>query len=121
MVDGPVMERGVLTAPAQTWDAAARRAEVIKRLASEVTVGLDAADAAADELGVSRRQVYTLVKRWRAGEGVVSDVLPSQSSGGRGGARLTCSASASQRSSCPAPATSAGSIFSDPCFIGDHL
>jgi putative transposase len=89
MVDGPVLERGVLTAPAQTWDAAARRAEVIKQLASQATVGLDAADAAAAELGISRRQVYALVKRWRAGEGVVSDLLPGQSSGGRGGARLT--------------------------------
>ncbi len=88
MVDGPVVERGVLTASAQTWDAAAQRAEVIKRLASQATVGLDAADAAAHELGVSRRQVYALVTRWRAGEGVVSDLLPGRSSGGRGGGRL---------------------------------
>ncbi len=89
MVDGPVLERGVLTAPAQTWDAAARRAEVIKQLAGQAAVGLDAVEAAAGELGISRRQVYALVKRWRAGEGVVSDLLPGRSSGGRGGTRLT--------------------------------
>jgi putative transposase len=88
VVDGPVVERGVLTAPAQTWDMAALRTEVIKQLASQATVGLDAADSAAVELEISRRQVYALVKRWRAGEGVVSDLLPGRSSGGRGAGRL---------------------------------
>jgi hypothetical protein len=88
MVDGPVVERGVLTAPAQAWDVAVRQAGVIGRLAEKGTVGLEAADKAADELGVSRRQVYVLVGRWRAGEGVVSDLLPGRSSGGRGGGRL---------------------------------
>jgi putative transposase len=88
MADGPVVERGVLSAPAQVWDAAVRQAEVIGRLAGKGTVGLEAADKAAAELGVSRRQVYVLVGRWRAGEGVVSDLLPGRSSGGRGGGRL---------------------------------
>jgi putative transposase len=32
--------------------------------------------------------VYVLLSRWRAGEGVVSDLLPGRSSGGRGGGRL---------------------------------
>jgi putative transposase len=49
---------------------------------------LEAADKAAAELGVSRRQVHVLVGRWRAGEGVVSDLLPGRSSGGRSGGRL---------------------------------
>jgi len=83
-----VVERGVLTAPAQAWDLAVRRAEVIGRLAERGTVGLQAADVAAAELGVSRRQVYALVRRWRAGEGLASDLLPGVSSGGRGGERL---------------------------------
>lgn len=88
MIDDPVIERGILTAPAQTWDTAAQRAKVIRCLAGQETVGLDAADAAAAELGVSRRQVYALIKWWRAGGGVVSDLLLNRSSGGRGGARL---------------------------------
>src|SRR5216683_2347179 len=86
--DSAVVERGVLTAPAQAWDLAVRRAEVIGRLAERGTVGLQAADVAAAELGVSRRQVYALVRRWRAGEGLASDLLPGVSSGGRGGERL---------------------------------
>jgi putative transposase len=67
LAEGPLVERGVLTAPGEAWDAAVRRAEVIGQLAQRRTVGLAAADQAAAELGVSRRQVYVLVGRWRAG------------------------------------------------------
>ena len=87
MADGPVVERGVLTAPAQVWDAAVRQAEVIGRLAEKGTVGLEAADKASAELGVSRRQVYVLVGRWRAGRAGVGPAA-GRSSGGRGGERL---------------------------------
>jgi putative transposase len=86
--DTVVVERGVLTAAAEAWDLAVRQAEVIGHLAGQRTVGLAAADAAAAELGVSRRQVYVLIRRWRAGEGLASDLLPGASSGGRGGGRL---------------------------------
>jgi putative transposase len=86
--DQAVAERGVLTAAAGTWDLAVRRAGVIRELAAQPVVGTGAADAAASELGVSRRQVYLLVSRWRSGEGLVSDLLPGTSSGGRGGGRL---------------------------------
>ena len=86
--DPVVAERGVLTALAQAWDLAARRAEVIRELAGQRVVSLENADTAAARLGVSRRQVYVLVGRWRTGEGLVSDLLPGTSSGGRGGGRL---------------------------------
>ncbi|MGP3961775.1 transposase [Nonomuraea sp. 3N208] len=78
-----IIEQGVLTAPDEAWDVAVRQAEVIGQLAAGPRVGLAAADVAADELGISRRQVYVLLGRWRAGEGVVSDLLPRRSSGGR--------------------------------------
>jgi hypothetical protein len=58
LVEEAVVERGVLIAPGPVWDAAVRRAEVIGRLAAKPTVGLAAADEAADELGISRRQVH---------------------------------------------------------------
>jgi hypothetical protein len=83
-----VPERGVLTVPAKEWDRAARRATVTRERAGQPAIGLDAADDAAAELGVSRRHVYTLVRRWREGEGLVSDLLPGTSSGGRGEGRL---------------------------------
>ena len=91
MAGGPVEipERGVLTASDKAWSVAVRRAEVIGQLARERRVGVEAADAAALELGMSRRQVYVLLRRWREGQGVVSDLLPRRSSGGRGRGRLS--------------------------------
>ncbi|WRZ87900.1 helix-turn-helix domain-containing protein [Streptomyces sp. NBC_01007] len=88
MAGGPVTERGVLTAPAEAWDTAVQQARVIGLLAGKSAVGLTEADAAAAKSGISRRQVYVLFGRWRAGGGVVSDLLPGRSSGGRGGGRL---------------------------------
>jgi putative transposase len=85
MADDPaVVERGVLTAAAERWDLAVGRAAVIGRLAGQSMVGL----AAAAGLGGSRRRVYVLIGRWRAGDGLGSDLLPGTSSGGRGGGRL---------------------------------
>ncbi|MET7300160.1 DDE-type integrase/transposase/recombinase [Embleya sp. NPDC005575] len=89
MAEQPVAERGVLTAPTEIWGAAVRQAEVIGPLAVKDKVGLADADEAAATLRISRRQVYVLLGRWRAGEGVVSDLLPGRSSGGRGGGRLS--------------------------------
>jgi putative transposase len=89
VVDEPVVvERGLLTVPDEVWDLAVRRAEVIGPLARLDVVGRGAVDAATVQLGISRRQVYVLLHRWRAGEGVVSDLLPGRSSGGRGGREL---------------------------------
>ena len=48
-----VAERGVLTAPAEVWQLAVRRAEVIGLLAGGDAVGHAAADTAAAELGIS--------------------------------------------------------------------
>ncbi|MEV0386048.1 Mu transposase C-terminal domain-containing protein [Nonomuraea sp. NPDC050643] len=83
-----VAELGVLTASAAEWSMAARRAEVIGGLAREPQVRIAEADEAATQLGISRRQVYELLKRWRAGSQVASDLLPRRSSGGRGRGRL---------------------------------
>jgi putative transposase len=83
-----VCERGLLSVSDEVWAQAVRRAEVIGRLTENAVVRHEAADAAAAELGVSRRQMYVLLGRWRAGEGVVSDLLPRRSSGGRGREQL---------------------------------
>jgi putative transposase len=87
--EDPVLERGLLTVPDEVWQLAVQRAEVIGPLAAAPSVGAGAVDAAAAQLGVSRRQVYLLLARWRAGEGVVSDLIPGRSSGGRGREHLS--------------------------------
>ena len=83
-----MVERGVLTVADDEWARAVRRAQVIGQLADGGMVGAVAADAAASELGISRRLVYELIGRWRRGEGVVTDLLRRRSSGGRGRQRL---------------------------------
>jgi hypothetical protein len=52
--------QGVATLPDQAWERARRRAEIIGPLAQAEMVGHVAADAAAQALGLSRRQVYAL-------------------------------------------------------------
>ena len=81
-------ERGVLAVSDEVWNVAVRRATVIGPLADAGAVAHAVADAAAAELGVSRRQVYLMLRRWRAGEGLVSDLIPGRSSGGRGRGHL---------------------------------
>lgn len=53
-----VPERGVLTASGEALEVAAKQAAVIAPLAEQPRVGLGSVDDAAQQLGVSRRQVY---------------------------------------------------------------
>lgn len=77
-----------LTMSDSEWEQARTQAQVIARLAEHDKVGIDTADAAAEQLGVSRRQIYRLLQRYRQGSGLVTDLLSGQSHGGRGGSRL---------------------------------
>ena len=85
---GRVPERGLLTVRDEVWALAVDRARVIGPLADAGRAGEEAVNAAAEQLGISRRQVYVLLRRWREGQGVVSDLVPGRSNGGRGGQRL---------------------------------
>ncbi|RAX44102.1 transposase [Arthrobacter sp. AQ5-06] len=84
----PISGHGLLTMPDAVWELARRRAEVIAPLAGLSIIGKQAVDEASRELGISRRHVYLLVKRYREGSGVVTDVAPGHSSGGQGKGRL---------------------------------
>lgn len=83
-----IPEQGAATLPKPAWEHARHRAEIIGPLAQSEIVGHAAADAAAQALGVSRRQVYALIRRARHGAGLVTDFAPGQSSGGKGKGRL---------------------------------
>lgn len=84
----PVRDRGVLTACDDAWERAAKTAAVIGPLSDLSRVGHSRVDVAAAELGISRRQLYVLMRRWRDGQGLVSDLIPGQSNGGRGRTHL---------------------------------
>ncbi|KSW16010.1 hypothetical protein OJ22_14495, partial [Proteus mirabilis] len=64
-----IAEQGVATLPDAAWAQARQRAEIIGPLAALDVVGHEAADAAAHALGLSRRQVYVLIRRARQGAG----------------------------------------------------
>lgn len=77
-----IIERGVATLLDETWEQARRRTEVISPLAALEVVGHRAADAAALALG-------GLIRRAREGAGLVTDLAPARSGGGRGKGRLS--------------------------------
>jgi putative transposase len=59
-------ERGLLTLSESAWAKAKHRADVIGPLARLQTVNVLTADRAAAQLGISQRQVYELIKRYKA-------------------------------------------------------
>lgn len=65
----PIVEQGVVSMPDEDWEEARRRAAVIGPLAARPSVSHQAADAAAERLGLSRRQIYVLVERAGGGRG----------------------------------------------------
>jgi putative transposase len=83
-----IPEHGVLTLSEQAWAEAQRRARVIAPLAAMSAVDRQTADEAAAQLGLSRRQIYTLLQRFRRGDGLVTDLAPRRSPGGKGLGRL---------------------------------
>lgn len=72
----------------ERWREARRRAEVVRPLAERPHCSRSAARAAATELGLSERQIYTLVRRCREADGELTALLPARSGGGRGRSRL---------------------------------
>lgn len=83
-----IVAGGQLTMSDAVWEQARSRASVIESLAARGTTGIAAADRAAMELGVSRRQIYALLGRYRQGSGLVTDLAVRRSTGGKGGNRL---------------------------------
>lgn len=84
----PVIEHGLLAMSEVEWDLAVRNAALIGPLARQDVVVRRAAAEAVAQLGVSVRQVYILIERFRRGSGNVTDLLPGRSGGGRGTGRL---------------------------------
>jgi putative transposase len=85
---GRIAEDGQLTMSDASWEQARNRASVISSLANRITTHVGDVDQAAEELGVSRRQIYVLLDRYRQGTGLVTDLVVRRSTGGKGGHRL---------------------------------
>jgi putative transposase len=85
----PMTEKGVLTLSDTAWAQAQLRNEVITLLAQQNILGKYAVNEAAQQLGLSTRQVYKLVHRFRKGEGLVTDMASDPPRGGKGKGRLS--------------------------------
>ena len=84
-----VPEHGLVSLSAAAWDEAKRRAQVIVPLAALPVVPMAAAGVAAEQLGVSMRLVYELIRRYRTSGGLLSALAPRPPTGGRGSTRLS--------------------------------
>ena len=85
----PIAESGTLTMPDDVWHRTKSVSAAIAPLASQTIIGRAAVDGVAASLGISRRQVYVLIKRHRDGSGLLTDLAPGRSSGGKGTSRLS--------------------------------
>lgn len=73
----------------KAWQEAKRRAEVIRPLVSgNKPCSQELVRGAAEQLGLSVRQVYELIRRFRLGDGSLSTLVPSGRNGRRGGSRI---------------------------------
>ena len=71
-----IAESGTLTMPDVVWDRTKLISAAIAPLAAQAIIGTVAVDAIAASLGISRRQVYVLIKRHRDGSGLLTDLAP---------------------------------------------
>jgi putative transposase len=86
--EGTVCESGALGLSDAAWAVARHRGEVIVPLAEMAVVPVALAEAAAGQLGLSRRTVYTLIRCYRDGGGSLAKLAPGRPHGGRGRSRL---------------------------------
>lgn len=83
-----ILESGTLTQTDALWAEARRRAAIIGPLAAREKTPASLATEAGEQLGLSARTVYTLIRRYKASGGSLLSLAPAQSQGGRGGSRL---------------------------------
>jgi putative transposase len=81
-------ENGIVTLTEEEWTKAKQRNDVIGPLAKLSMVSRIELEEAAAQLGISKRQVYRLITQYRAGSGLVTDLAPRSSSGGKGETKL---------------------------------
>ena len=87
-------DSGILNLSELQWENARKRFEIIKSLSELPSATRQAAGDAAITLGVSRRQIYEFLKRFRNGNDLLTDFAPKKSNGGRGKSRISKQAEA---------------------------
>jgi putative transposase len=83
-----LVDNGIVQLPNKLWQEAERRSALVRPLAEMDLVPAHLAQDVAKELSISQRTVYRLIKRFRESGGLLTSLVPSPSSGGRGKSRL---------------------------------
>jgi putative transposase len=85
----PIVDQGTIRLSNDAWKEAERRASVIRPLADMSVVTTSIANEAAEQLNLSQRTIYILIRRFRESGGLLTSIAPNVSSGGRGKSRLS--------------------------------
>jgi putative transposase len=72
----------------EDWEIAKYRESIIKPLSKLSTCSLSLAEDAGKQLGLSWRQIYKLLQRYRSSGNKIASLLPNKSSGGKNKSRL---------------------------------
>lgn len=70
------------------WQTATRRAGIVRPLAAMARCPQALIRKAAEELGISERYIYTLIRRCRAADNAATALVPNISDGGKGSSRI---------------------------------
>ena len=87
-VSAQCIEQGTVRLSDAAWKEAERRAARIKPLADMPIVPASIANETAEQLNLSQRTIYILIRRFRESGGLLTSIAPNVSSGGRGKSRL---------------------------------
>jgi hypothetical protein len=72
-----ILESGTLTQADAAWEEARRRAALIGPLAAKEKTPASLAAKAGEQLGLSERTIYTLIRRYKASGGSLLSLVPS--------------------------------------------
>lgn len=82
-------EQEMITLTESEWQKLKHRNDVISRLAGFDVIGRTMVEEAAARLGTTTRWVYKLIHRYKAGSGLVTDLMPGNSKGGKNKSRIS--------------------------------
>ena len=82
-------EQEMITLTKSEWQKLKHRNDIISKLAVLDVIGQAMAQEAAEQLGTTKRWIYKLIQRYKAGSGLVTDLRSRNSNGGKNKSRIS--------------------------------
>ena len=73
----------------KTWDIGKQRADIIRPLAENSNCSQKMIEEAANQLQLSSRYIYKLIRTYRESHNIMTSLIPQKPSGGKGKTRLS--------------------------------